>query len=75
MSLGFGLPAPSLRCPSGGAVGMAFTPETCARAKSIAATIQTDGADVAARLLLESVGRGRVPRARAGESSAAGCPP
>lgn len=40
------------------ALGTALTPETRTRAKSVAATIRTDGAQVAAKLLLDLAGRG-----------------
>lgn len=39
------------------ALGIALAPETRARATAVAATIRTDGATVAAKLLLETVGR------------------
>jgi vancomycin aglycone glucosyltransferase len=44
-----------------GALGTALTPETRARAAAVAGTIRTDGATVAATLLLESVSRGKPP--------------
>ncbi|MFG2333973.1 glycosyltransferase [Streptomyces sp. NPDC048604] len=40
------------------ALGTALTPETRARATAVAGTIRTDGATVAARLLLDAVGQG-----------------
>ncbi|MGK4578731.1 glycosyltransferase [Kitasatospora sp. HPMI-4] len=41
------------------ALGTALDPETRARATALAGTIRTDGAAVAAKLLLDAVGRGR----------------
>jgi vancomycin aglycone glucosyltransferase len=38
-----------------------LTPETCARATAVAATTRTDGATVAAKLLLDAVSRERPP--------------
>jgi vancomycin aglycone glucosyltransferase len=38
-----------------------LTPETCARAAALAGTIRTDGAMVAATLLLDAVSRERTP--------------
>lgn len=43
------------------ALGTALTPETSARAAAVAGTIRTDGAAVAARLLLDAILRGRQP--------------
>jgi vancomycin aglycone glucosyltransferase len=43
------------------ALGTALAPRTRARAKAVAATIRTDGATVAARLLADAVGRPRPP--------------
>ena len=43
------------------ALGTALTPETRARATAVAATIRTDGATVAAKLLLDAVSRERRP--------------
>ncbi len=37
-------------------LGTALSPETCARAKTVAGTIRTDGTTVAAKLLLDSAG-------------------
>ena len=44
-----------------GALGTALTPETRARAAAVAGTIRTDGATVAAKLLLDTVSRERSP--------------
>lgn len=38
------------------ALGTALAPETRARARAVAATIRTDGATVAAKLLLDMIG-------------------
>ncbi|MPY55034.1 glycosyltransferase [Streptomyces acidicola] len=43
------------------ALTTALTPETRARAKAVAGTIRTDGATVAAQLLLDAAGRERPP--------------
>jgi vancomycin aglycone glucosyltransferase len=43
------------------ALRTALTPETRARATAVAGTIRTDGATVAARLLLDAVSRERPP--------------
>jgi UDP:flavonoid glycosyltransferase YjiC (YdhE family) len=43
------------------ALSTALTPETRARAAAVAGTIRTDGATVAARLLLDAVSRERTP--------------
>jgi vancomycin aglycone glucosyltransferase len=43
------------------ALGTALTPETRARARAVAGTIRTDGATVAAKLLLDAVSRERPP--------------
>jgi vancomycin aglycone glucosyltransferase len=43
------------------ALGTALTPETRARASAVAGTIRTDGATVAAKLLLDAVSRERPP--------------
>jgi vancomycin aglycone glucosyltransferase len=43
------------------ALETALTPETRARATDVAGTIRTDGATVAATLLLDAVSRGRPP--------------
>jgi vancomycin aglycone glucosyltransferase len=48
-------PTPTLESLSA-ALEAALTPETRARAAAVAATIRTDGADVAAKLLLDMVG-------------------
>ena len=53
-------PAPTLGSLSA-ALGTALTPETRARAKAVAGTIRTDGATVAATLLLDAVSRERPP--------------
>ena len=45
------------------ALRTALTPETRARATAVAGTIRTDGATVAAKLLLDAVSRKRRPRA------------
>ncbi len=49
-------PAPTTESLSA-ALAAALTPETGARAKSVAGTIRTDGATVAAKLLIDAVGR------------------
>jgi UDP:flavonoid glycosyltransferase YjiC (YdhE family) len=46
------------------ALGTALTPETRARATAVAGTIRTDGATVAAKLLLDAVSRPRPPALR-----------
>jgi vancomycin aglycone glucosyltransferase len=43
------------------ALRTALTPETRARATAVAGTIRTDGATVAAKLLLDTVSRERPP--------------
>jgi vancomycin aglycone glucosyltransferase len=43
------------------ALTTALTPETATRARAVAGTIRTDGTTVAAKLLLDAVGRGRPP--------------
>lgn len=43
------------------ALRTALTPETRARARAVAGTIHTDGATVAAKLLLDAVSRERPP--------------
>ncbi|WP_030746036.1 glycosyltransferase [Streptomyces sp. NRRL F-5135] len=43
------------------ALGVALAPGTRARAAEVAGTVRTDGADAAARLLLDAVGRGGPP--------------
>lgn len=45
------------------ALGTALTPEIRARAAAIAGTIRTDGAEIAARLLLDAISRERPPTA------------
>jgi vancomycin aglycone glucosyltransferase len=49
-------PVPTLESLSA-ALGTALTPETRARAKQVAGTIHTDGATVAAKLLIEAISR------------------
>lgn len=44
------------------ALRTALTPETCARATAVAGAIRTDGATVAAKLLLDAVSQERRPR-------------
>jgi len=56
-----GGPTPTLDSLSA-ALTTALAPLTRARAKAVACTIRTDGATVAAKLLLETAGRGRQPR-------------
>ncbi|HCA86164.1 MAG TPA: glycosyl transferase [Streptomyces sp.] len=53
-------PTPSTESLSA-ALRTALTPETLARSRTVAGTIRTDGATVAAKLLLEEAGRGRPP--------------
>jgi vancomycin aglycone glucosyltransferase len=53
-------PAPTFDSLSA-ALTAALTPETRARARAVAGTIRTDGATVAAKLLLDAVGRERPP--------------
>ncbi|OLZ65364.1 glycosyl transferase [Streptomyces sp. IMTB 2501] len=53
-------PAPTFNSLSA-ALSTALTPETRARASGVAGTIRTDGATVAAKLLLDVAGRGRPP--------------
>lgn len=53
-------PSPTLESLSG-ALRTALTPETCARAGAVAATIRADGATTAARILLDAIGRERAP--------------
>ncbi|MET8125110.1 glycosyltransferase [Streptomyces sp. NPDC005231] len=43
------------------ALRTALTPETRARARAVAGAVRTDGATVAAKLLLDTTGRGRAP--------------
>jgi hypothetical protein len=43
------------------ALRTALTPETRARAAAVAGTIRTDGATVAATMLLDGLSRGRLP--------------
>jgi vancomycin aglycone glucosyltransferase len=43
------------------ALKTALTSETCARATAVASTIRTDGATVAAKLLLDAVSREKPP--------------
>ncbi|MFI6844381.1 glycosyltransferase [Kitasatospora sp. NBC_00085] len=43
------------------ALGTALSPQTRARARAVAGTIRTDGATVAAKMLLDAVGRERPP--------------
>ncbi|WP_431951641.1 glycosyltransferase [Nocardia lijiangensis] len=43
------------------ALRTALTPETCERASAVAATIRTDGATVAAKMLLDKISRQRPP--------------
>jgi vancomycin aglycone glucosyltransferase len=53
-------PAPTTESLSA-ALRTALTPETCARATAVASTIRTDGATVAATLLVDAVSRERPP--------------
>jgi vancomycin aglycone glucosyltransferase len=53
-------PAPTTESLSAG-LSAALTPETRARAAAVAGTIRTDGAAVAAKLLLDAVSRGGAP--------------
>ncbi|MFD3620912.1 glycosyltransferase [Streptomyces sp. NPDC058676] len=53
-------PAPTFESLSA-ALEAALAPETGARARAVAGTIRTDGATVAAKLLLDAVGRERHP--------------
>lgn len=53
-------PAPSLESLSA-ALATALAPETRTRATAVACTIRADGAEVAARLLLETISRERPP--------------
>ena len=53
-------PAPTIESLSA-ALSTALTPETRARARAVASTIRTDGATVAAKLLLDAVSRVRPP--------------
>ncbi|MBB2914500.1 vancomycin aglycone glucosyltransferase [Streptosporangium becharense] len=53
-------PTPSTESLSA-ALETALAPETRARAKAVAGTIRTDGAAVAAKLLLEAISRGKGP--------------
>jgi vancomycin aglycone glucosyltransferase len=63
--LGIGA-AHDLRAPTteslSAALAVALAPRTRARAEAVAGTIRTDGAEVAAGLLLDAVSSGRVPR-------------
>jgi vancomycin aglycone glucosyltransferase len=43
------------------ALKTALTSETCARATAVASTIRTDGATVAAKLLLDAISREKPP--------------
>ncbi|MFF3125473.1 glycosyltransferase [Streptomyces sp. NPDC057908] len=62
--LGIGMahdgPTPTLESLSA-ALRTALTPETRARARAVAGTIRTDGATVAAKLLLDAISRERPP--------------
>jgi vancomycin aglycone glucosyltransferase len=51
-------PTPTVESLSA-AIETALAPETCTRATAVAATIRTDGATVAAKLLLEAISRNR----------------
>ncbi|MGC9669542.1 glycosyltransferase [Planosporangium sp. 12N6] len=53
-------PAPTVESLSA-ALGTALAPETRARAAAVAGTIRTDGAAVAAEMLLDAIGRHRPP--------------
>ena len=53
-------PAPTTESLSA-ALSTALTPETRARATAVAVTIRTDGATVAATLLVDAVSRERLP--------------
>ncbi|MFD5398217.1 glycosyltransferase [Streptomyces sp. NPDC127097] len=53
-------PAPTVDSLSA-ALTTALAPETGARARAVAGTIRTDGATLAAQLLLDTAGRGRPP--------------
>jgi vancomycin aglycone glucosyltransferase len=55
-------PAPTFETLSA-ALGTALTPEIRARATAVAGTIRTDGAEIAARLLLDAISRQRPPTA------------
>lgn len=57
-------PAPTTESLSA-ALSTALTPETRVRAIAVAGTIRTDGTTVAARMLLDAVGRERPPVSRA----------
>ncbi len=56
-------PAPTLESLSA-ALGKTLTPETRARATAVAATIRTDGATVAAKLLLDAMARATSDRSQ-----------
>ena len=53
-------PAPTTESLSA-ALSTVLTPETRARATAVASTIRTDGATVAAKLLLDAISRVRPP--------------
>ncbi|MFF3544668.1 glycosyltransferase [Streptomyces platensis] len=55
-------PAPTVGSLSA-ALTTALAPETGARARAVAGTIRTDGATLAAKMLLDAAGRGRPPGA------------
>ena len=64
-------PAPTAESLSA-ALSTALTPGTRARAAAVAAEIRTDGATVAAKLLLDTVGREQPPRSASARTSGTG---